>query len=224
VRVEVIDTGVGIDPALLPSIFNAFEQGGRDVTRAYGGLGLGLNITKTLVDLHGGAITSHSDGKGRGATFAVELPATVPSKPSATQPQPCEPAVATSAANRDIRVLLVEDHPDTSRLMARLLRGSGYRVSTADSVSAALQTADTERFDVVVSDIGLPDGSGFDLIRQLLAKCPVKGIALSGFGMEEDVQRSKDAGFVEHLTKPIDPAKLEAVIHELTHPKAAEAV
>jgi CheY-like chemotaxis protein len=116
---------------------------------------------------------------------------------------------------RPVRVLLVEDHQDTCRMMARLLRGSGYHVATADSVSTALQTADSDHFDVMVSDIGLPDGSGFELMRRMLAKRPIKGVALSGFGMEEDVRRSKEAGFLEHLIKPVDPQRLEMVIQGL---------
>jgi signal transduction histidine kinase len=214
ILIEVQDTGIGIDPAILPGIFDPFEQGGRDVTRSYGGLGLGLSITRNLVEMHGGRITAFSDGKGRGAKFVIELPTHAAEAATGQPTQVAKESVAQESV-RPVRVLLVEDHQDTCRMMARLLRGSGYHVATADSVSTALQTADSDHFDVMVSDIGLPDGSGFELMRRMLAKRPIKGVALSGFGMEEDVRRSKEAGFLEHLIKPVDPQRLEMVIQGL---------
>jgi len=121
----------------------------------------------------------------------------------------------SAPAPGSVRVLLVDDHDDTCRMMARLLRGSGYHVATANSISGALQTADADQFDVIVS--GLPDGSGLDLMRQLLAKRPIKGVAVSGFGHAEDIRRSKEAGFLEHLIKPVDAQQLEMVIQSLTN-------
>ena len=123
----------------------------------------------------------------------------------------------SAPAPGSVRVLLVDDHDDTCRMMARLLRGSGYHVATANSISGSLQTADADQFDVIVSDIGLPDGSGLDLMRQLLAKRPIKGVAVSGFGHAEDIRRSKEAGFLEHLIKPVDAQQLEMVIQSLTN-------
>jgi CheY-like chemotaxis protein len=209
----VTDTGIGIEPAALSRIFDAFEQGA-GVTRQFGGLGLGLAISKALVDLHGGKLTASSPGANRGSTFSLELrptaPAATPTEanaPSAPQPQP---------PKGSIRILLVDDHPDTSRAMGRLLERMGYDVRTADSVTSALAVADANEIDLLISDIGLPDGSGLDLMRQLVARGPIKGIALSGFGMEEDIQRSKEAGFYEHLTKPINFNRLETAIADLT--------
>jgi signal transduction histidine kinase len=216
IRIEVQDTGIGIEPAILPGIFDPFEQGSRDVTRTFGGLGLGLSITRNLVEMHNGWITAHSDGTNRGAKITIELPGQAAAKRDGNGMRKGTDLSATHSIGQSVRVLLVEDHQDTCRLMARLLRGSGYHVATADSVSSALETAGTDRFDVLVSDIGLPDGSGFDLMRQLLARQPIKGVALSGFGMEEDVRRSKEAGFAEHLIKPVDPLRLERVIQSLT--------
>ncbi|HEY3570062.1 MAG TPA: PAS domain-containing protein [Thermoanaerobaculia bacterium] len=215
VVIEVRDTGVGIDPERLPRVFDAFEQGGREVTRMFGGLGLGLAISKGLVELHGGMLTAASDGRDRGAVFTLRMPASAVATP--------EPASGV-APDREAgprpgrRVLLVEDHPDTLAAMAQLLELFGYTVRTADSVASALQAAEGERIDVVVSDIGLPDGSGLDLMRQLLARQPVRGIALSGFGMEEDLRKSREAGFEEHLTKPVDFAQLQRVLARVIAP------
>ena len=210
--VSVTDTGIGIDPEALPKIFNAFEQGGKSITRQFGGLGLGLAITRTLVELHGGKITAESEGRYRGATFTVELQ-TIP----APLNEPDEPAPAElGLTSTDLRILLVEDHADTARTMTLLLKSLGYRVTTAGSVASALEAAGSEKFDLLISDVGLPDGTGLELMRQLLARGPMRGIVLSGFGMEEDVKRSIEAGFSEHLTKPIDLHRLEAAIERVT--------
>jgi CheY-like chemotaxis protein len=115
-------------------------------------------------------------------------------------------------------VLLVEDHADTARALSKLLSRSGYPVRTASNVADALRIADAEAFDVVVSDIGLPDASGYDLMRQLSRRHGIKGIALSGYGMDEDMRRSREAGFVDHLTKPISLPQLEAVLRRVTEP------
>jgi CheY-like chemotaxis protein len=217
VRLEVCDTGIGIDSRTLPRIFDAFEQGGQSVARIFGGLGLGLAITKALVTLHGGSISAHSQGKDLGSTFVVELPLFVEAaatRPSCDQP-PAAPTVKPEP--HDIRILLVDDHEDTNRAMGRLLRRLGYDVQTAGCVRDALSAAEKDPpFDLLISDIGLPDGSGLQLMEELLKRRPIKGIALSGFGMEEDVKKSKQAGFFEHLTKPINFKRLETAIRQLT--------
>ena len=206
VRIDVSDTGCGIAPAVLPDIFDAFVQG-RNVTRRHGGLGLGLSISKRLVEMHGGTLEGFSSGEGRGSTFTLLLPVT-----SMAVEEDSQPAQPTGEAAPGRSILLVEDHPDTSKTMKKLLHHSGYQVRTADSVASALRAADAEAFDLLICDIGLPDGSGLDLMRQLLAKQPVKGIAVSGYGMEEDVRKSREAGFADHLTKPVDVRRLEEVI------------
>ena len=224
VRFEVADTGMGIAPENLPKVFEAFEQGSR---AALGGLGLGLAITKAVVDLHGGTITADSAGPGQGAAFVTEL-ATVPApEPAGAPTTPGAPNGREAAAGGSRakppdgpRVLLVDDHADTLHSMDRLLRLRGYQVCTASSVSAALQAAATHAFDLLISDVGLPDGSGMDLMRELRLRHGkgLPGIALSGYGMEEDVSRSRDAGFGEHLTKPVDMLGLEAVISRMLAP------
>jgi signal transduction histidine kinase len=208
VEVSVTDSGIGIELDKLPRLFDAFEQGGKHVTRQFGGLGLGLAISRAIAEQHGGSLTAASEGAGRGATFALSLPATVQSD---LAPAPA-PRVGPARSLADCNVLLVEDHPDTARAMGRILKMWGCSVRTADTVASALQVADAAPFDLIISDIGLPDGSGFDLIRQLIARRPVKGIALSGFGMDEDLRLSKEAGFAEHLVKPVNLQQLEAAV------------
>ena len=210
--VEVRDSGVGISPEVLPRVFDAFEQGEVRMTRQFGGLGLGLAIAKAVVEMHAGSIRAASDGPGRGATFTVELG--VVREGDAMEPHP---AAAPSAGTRRSRsrVLLVEDHPDTSRAMASLLSRSGYEVKSAHSVASALQLAGAEAFDIVVSDIGLPDATGYELMELIQERHGIKGIALSGYGMEEDVRKSREAGFAEHVTKPVNVAQLQTVIERV---------
>ena len=211
VGVVVRDTGAGIDPDVLPKVFDAFEQGGAAVTRQFGGLGLGLAISKAVVDLHGGTLAAASDGRGTGATFTLDLPAT------ADRPTGSAPAANPGPAARTLRILLVEDHVDTARLMSRLLARLGHDVRTAGSVAEALPAAAAGPVDLVISDLGLPDGSGHDLMRQLHAG-PLPGvpaIALSGYGMDDDLRRSREAGFRAHLTKPVDMNRLRTAVAEL---------
>jgi signal transduction histidine kinase len=213
--VSVTDTGVGIEPGVLARVFDAFEQGSRSIARQFGGLGLGLAISKALVDLHSGSIHAHSQGRGHGATFSVRLPvADRPQRPAAP-PLNRDPLRLREDPNAPhLHVLLVEDHLDSARVLVRLLRAIGYTVTHAKDVSSALQSA-AEGFDLLISDLGLPDGSGHDLMRQLCASGPVHGIALSGYGMDVDVARSREAGFKEHLTKPVNIEQLQAAIERV---------
>jgi signal transduction histidine kinase len=219
VNVTVSDTGVGIEPQMLPNIFNAFEQGGRDVTKQFGGLGLGLAICKAITDLHGGTICAESDGENRGATFMVTLPVTAAQR---VESKPAETAHAGGGNGNDLTpaqrlsVLLVEDNALTLRVMSRLFRDFGYDVTPAQDVLAAKSAAQAKKFDVVVSDLGLPDGSGLELMRELRDRFGLRGIALSGYGQAEDVNESRQAGFVEHLVKPIDFKRLEAAVRRAT--------
>ncbi len=212
-QLTVTDTGVGIDAALLPGIFDAFEQGGADRTRQFGGLGLGLTISKAIVDLHGGSIEARSDGQERGATFTLAI-ATV-----ATQaPLPSASLITSGANGRPLdgngaKILLVEDHLDTSRAMCRLLRSFGYDVTAVQNAAEAERAAAEAAFDLLISDLGLPDNSGHELLRRLRDRgAAMKAIAVSGYGMDEDKRRSLDCGFVEHLTKPIDIEQLRAAV------------
>ncbi|MDP9175980.1 MAG: ATP-binding protein [Planctomycetota bacterium] len=207
--VEICDSGEGIDATAMPRIFAAFEQADHGVTRKFGGLGLGLTISKAIMDLHGGTIRAQSDGKGHGSRFTLEFHTT------AAVERLVERITGTLQEKKPTnvsRVLLVDDHRDTLRVLRRLLESLGYQVATAMSVNAALSYLATNAIDVLVSDIGLPDASGHDLMRQLRQVQNVPGVAVSGFGSEADVQNSYDAGFCAHLTKPIDLHVLHAAI------------
>jgi PAS domain S-box-containing protein len=209
-RITVADSGIGIQPEALGLLFDAFEQADESITRRYGGLGLGLTISKALAEMQGGTLTAASEGTDKGATFTLELPTTAApsSAPAASEPN------APSPDNASCRILLVEDHADTLCIMARLLRSSGYVVKTACCVREALEAAEHERFQLLISDIGLPDGSGLEIMNRLRSQYGVAGIALSGFGHDEDMQNSKAAGFVAHLIKPIDLPKLQKAVHD----------
>jgi signal transduction histidine kinase/CheY-like chemotaxis protein len=212
VRVEVTDTGAGIDPAVLPRLFNAFEQGDVRATRQQAGLGLGLAISKRLAEAHGGTIVATSAGRGCGATFAVELPVIEHPTPLPASPPPL---VGVPAPAEPLAVLLVEDHEPTLAVLTRLLRSLGHRVTGATSVASAAAAVRQDGFDVVISDLGLPDGSGLDLMRQIRQQYEGKAVALTGYGMESDVAASRAAGFAEHLTKPVDLASLHTAIRRV---------
>ena len=212
--VEITDTGAGIAPEQLSRIFDAFEQGDVRTTRQFGGLGLGLAIAKAVVEIHGGTIHAASEGEGRGATFTVRLNTTQLAR--ATRPSDgAAPARATRPTDTAHRVLLVEDHPDSARTLARLLSGAGYEVQTAHSVAAALHLASASPFDVMVSDIGLPDGTGYELMAQIRDRHAIPGIALSGFGMEDDLRKGRDAGFEEYVVKPVSVGHIDRAIRRI---------
>jgi PAS domain S-box-containing protein len=207
---EIRDTGIGIDPTKIESLFQPFEQGGAAITRQFGGLGLGLAISKHLVDLHDGTIEVHSAGRACGTTFKVRLTAMArPIKDnSGPRRQPRKPS-------RALRILLVEDHGDTRRTLARLLAHFGHQITVADSQQSAFEMLHSRAFDVVLSDIGLPDGSGYDVISQAKRNHRVAGIALTGYGTDADIRRGKDAGFDFHLTKPVDFHELRTVLDQV---------
>jgi two-component system CheB/CheR fusion protein len=220
--VEIADSGIGIEEGELEHIFDAFHQGRVGITRRFGGLGLGLAITRAIVELHGGAITASSGGRDHGSCFTVWLPAAQKlgtAAPAAGQGR--GEAAQNAPVRRALHILLVEDHADTAAAMADLLRAVGNEVTVANSVAegrsaaAAAQAAGARRIDLVVSDLGLPDGTGLDLMRELAGHYGLRGIALSGYGMEEDVRKSREAGFARHLTKPVDVQALWAAISQV---------
>lgn len=204
---QISDTGVGIERQQQDRIFRAFEQGERAISRKFGGLGLGLTISKRLLELQGGTISVHSQGLNRGTSFKLSL-ATVDSSKVATVSH----SKVDQGPPRSLHLLVVDDHPQTLRVLAALLRKQGHKVLTAECAQAAIKLLEDEHFDGLISDIGLPDGNGCDVMRAAKARQSLVGIALSGFGMEEDVRRSIDAGFEHHLTKPIDFQELEKFV------------
>jgi len=203
---EITDTGIGIEPQRLASLFQPFEQGDPSVTRQFGGLGLGLAISKRLVDLHHGTIEGESRGRSFGATFKV----TFDTLPAGTAERGRNNGVA-GKTSKPLRILLVEDHKDTRRTLSRLLTHFGHDVLTVGNVRSARQIIGSDQIDVVLCDIGLPDGSGYEVASQARAG-RVKAIALTGFGTEDDVRRSKEAGFDFHLVKPVNFQELRTVL------------
>jgi signal transduction histidine kinase len=212
IAVELEDDGIGIDPGVMQRLFEPFaEERG---PRAGGGLGLGLTICKGLVELQGGRIAAHSRGLGHGTRFVVEFPTTEERVPEVSS-RPLASASPATAETRLPRVLLIEDHTDTVEVITALLVDRGFSVESATSLEGA-RRIDLERVDVIVSDIGLPDGTGIDLMRELQAGTRRPAIALTGFGMETDVRATKAAGFDLHLTKPVSIERLVEAIHSLT--------
>jgi PAS domain S-box-containing protein len=218
VQISVEDTGIGIEPEQIGKLFNAFEQGNQNMTRQFGGLGLGLAITKALTDVHGGTVTARSPGAHCGATFTITMP-------TAAKPVD-EVLVAVPAAPHPegvLTILLIEDHIDTAEVMAQLIRGLGHDVTVVGRVADALAATQAAGFDLVVSDVGLPDGTGLDFVMAFRERSDVPAVALTGFGTDDDVRRCLAAGFTSHLTKPVNFTQLEQMIENAAMVKAGKA-
>jgi signal transduction histidine kinase len=223
--VRVVDTGIGLTSQEIEHIFEAFAQGDHAKQSApprFGGLGLGLAISRMLVGFHGGSISAQSAGRDRGATFLIRLPLPLaaenrPAPAPEDDPPPLLPAGSASPRHR---ILLVEDHLPTATALTRLLVRRGYDVVTASSVTEARAAVGASKFDLLISDLGLPDGDGCDLMQELKGTNGLVGIALTGYGMDADVSRCQAAGFAAHLIKPVRMPELERVLHSAL-PKGA---
>jgi CheY-like chemotaxis protein len=206
--VTVRDTGIGIEPEMLPRLFDVFAQGDRSLERTRGGLGLGLSVVKGLVDLHGGRVEAASAGPGRGSEITVRLPA---GRGTAAAPRP----EAARAGRSRLRVVIVEDSPDSADSLRLLLEVRGHEVRVAHSGPEGVDLAVAWRPDIVVSDIGLPGLNGFEVARRLREQPGLEKmrlVALTGYGSEEEQLRGREAGFDHYLIKPADPADLERVL------------
>ncbi|MGA2868701.1 MAG: ATP-binding protein, partial [Verrucomicrobiota bacterium] len=216
----ITDTGIGMNAEEINRIFNPFSQGdhANDNGHRFGGLGLGLAISQKLIGLLGGQIRASSAGRDQGSVFMVELPlAPVGEKPAALKTtSPAIPPPAAPPPKNGRRVLLVEDHEPTRLALSHLLTRRLYEVIVAASLAEARILAGAQSFDLLISDIGLPDGNGCDLMIELNKDGLIRGIALTGYGMEEDLKRSQNAGFIAHLTKPVRIESLEAALHKAT--------
>ncbi len=213
--IEVSDTGLGFTPEAAERIFQPFEQGGCEGDHRLGGLGLGLAIARAIVDLHGGVIHAGSPGAGLGATFTIEFPGPIAPPHGMLTANARESSTARPATPR--RILLVEDHEPTLGVLSRLLSRAGHEVIPAQSVATARAAAEKQSFDILISDLGLPDGTGLELIAVLRARHPdFPAIAISGYGMEEDLLRTRAAGFAAHLVKPVDFDQLRHALRNLT--------
>ena len=203
--VEVRDSGVGIDPERILTIFSPLS--GRSGLVSGTGPGLGLAIAKAIIEAHEGIIRAQSNGRNSGASFRFKLPMT--KETGMTEDTPMNQEVSNY---RGRTVLVVEDHEDTRRVLSRALRRRGFGVTVAEGVESACEQYENVRPDLVICDLGLPDGTGWDALRRLKEFGPVKAIAMSGFGMEDDIQKSREAGFAAHLTKPVNFPHLENVL------------
>jgi signal transduction histidine kinase/DNA-binding response OmpR family regulator len=214
VVIRVRDSGVGISPELLPNVFDLFAQADRSLDRADGGLGIGLALVRGLVQMHGGSVAASSEGLDRGSEFVVRLPA----MPAAPPVREASPAPEVSSAARGAKVLIVDDNVDAAESLAELLGLWGHDVCTAHNGAAALQSAARCTPEVVLLDIGLPGMDGYEVARQLRQQASLSAtrlIALTGYGQDEDRCRSEEAGFCFHLTKPVDPEKLQQLLATL---------
>ncbi|HLJ95599.1 MAG TPA: response regulator [Gemmataceae bacterium] len=211
VTVRVRDNGMGIAPDLLPRVFDMFTQSERGLARSQGGLGIGLTLVRSLVQMQGGSVTAHSDGPGQGSEFVVRLPV-VDQAPD----QPLDDAAKQAQASpRQLRVLVVEDTEAAAEMLVTLLKIWGHDVRFVYDGPAALVAARTFQPDVVLLDIGLPGMNGYDVARQLRHQAGHSRLmiaAVTGYGQEEDRRRSREAGFDEHMVKPINPAALEQLL------------
>jgi len=203
------DTGIGMTPDTLSKLFIPFEQADPTMNRRYGGLGLGMAISNALVDLLDGEIRAESPGLGQGSTFTITFPTVDPATNGS------EPTSPSRKSQDKVRLLLVEDHGDTARALARLLENRGFTTKTAPSIATALEAIGREDFDLFLCDLGLPDGTGIDFIGKVRETRKTPAIALTGFGMQEDIERAQKAGFDAHLTKPVNLQKLEATMWRL---------
>ena len=219
VVLRVRDNGRGMPPELVPRVFDLFIQGDRSLAHAAGGLGVGLTVVRTLVELHGGTVAASSEGPGRGSEFVVRLP--IGEARAARRGVPAAEVQAPTASPR-LHVLVIEDNADMRVLLRALLTGEGHRVEAADTGAAGVDLARSGRPDVVLVDIGLPDLDGYEVGRQIRAILgpSVRLIALTGYGQAEDRQRSRAAGFDAHLVKPVSGALLHETIAALLAERA----
>jgi PAS domain S-box-containing protein len=224
--VQVSDTGIGVESDAIDRIFEIAEQGGTPATRQFGGLGLGLTLSRSIIERHGGRLSASSGGLGLGATFTVEIPSVpAPAAPADGEPTAADAgAPSTSPARARLKILLVDDNADTLLFLSTMLCRRGHAVDTASNMALGLRLASEGEHDLLISDIELPDGSGLELMDAIRSRKPIPGIALSGFGSTGDVEQSLAAGFVVHLTKPVDFRRLEKVIEQVAADAAAESL
>jgi PAS domain S-box-containing protein len=225
IGITVSDTGQGIDPDLLPHVFERFRQSDSSTTRKHGGLGLGLSIVRQLVELHGGKVTAESPGTGEGATFKVILPVMsihheLSDLETTRSPMVSQPRTDCQQSLNELRVLVVDDESDARKLVVAVLTGRGAEVVSVESAGKALEEMERQRFDVLVSDIGMPEMDGYALIEQV-RKLPaerggkIPAAALTAHAGVEDRVHVLSAGFQIHIPKPVEPAELSSIVASL---------
>ena len=225
VSISVRDTGIGIAPEHVDHLFELFFQADRSLERGAGGLGIGLSLVRDLVSMHGGSVTARSAGRGRGSEFVVRLPRATAPETTTSLPPPAR-AASTAPAFEALRVLVVDDNADSAQSLALVLELAGHHAEVAADGEAGLGRAEALRPDVLLLDIGMPRMNGFDVCRRIRAQpwgAAVIMIAQTGWGQEEDRQRTREAGFDAHLVKPVDAARLLALIAELRAVRSGQA-
>ncbi|HKZ74741.1 MAG TPA: ATP-binding protein [Steroidobacteraceae bacterium] len=218
-EVEVRDTGAGITADLLPQLFERFRQGSGTSPRRFGGLGLGLAMVRHIVELHGGEVEARSDGEGHGATFVIRIPLANERREASTaagaRPERAGHAAAPGSL-AGLRLLSVDDEPDASEVLKAALEHYGAHVTTVASGAAALELLERDRFDVLVSDIGMPGMNGYELLERIRNGTErvreIPAIAVTGFAREEDRARALQAGYRAHVVKPIEPDELAVTV------------
>jgi CheY-like chemotaxis protein len=226
VEISVTDTGAGFMPDFAPHLFERFRQADASTTRRHGGLGLGLSIVKHLVELHGGSVAAHSAGPNQGATFTVKLPlVAVRREESGARVHPTAPATAVTSFDHldlsGIRAMVVDDEADGRDLVSRVLSNCGAQVVEAASASEALLRLGQSDIDVLISDIGMPEMDGYELLREVRRLEATSGrkmpaVALTAFARSEDRTRALHAGFHVHVSKPVEAAELIATVASVT--------
>jgi len=223
IQITVKDTGAGISKDFLPYVFNRFSQADSSTTRAHGGLGVGLAITKSIVELHGGSVLVSSPGEGQGATFMVNLPLAATRKTTSDKPRSEVLPINVIESPKELvglRILVVDDEPDTCEMLRFLFERSGALVETATSAQAALALIDQWNPDVLVSDIGMPDIDGYELIRRIRTQgskrnIRIPAVALTVLARIEDRVKVLSAGYQMHVAKPVEPVELLTVVASL---------
>jgi PAS domain S-box-containing protein len=221
-NIAVTDYGIGMPEELIARLFRPFEQGDIPPEIRFRGLGLGLSIAKALVEAHGGVLRAESKGPGCGSTFTVGFPKA--HAPAPTSAPTVAPAAPPRRAPSSLRILLIEDHEDTACVLEKVLQQMGHEVETCSTVAVACQKLRERQFDVILSDIGLPDGSGLDFIKTAREICQTPAVALTGYGMAEDIDKCLQAGFEEHLTKPIDIDRLRKALSRILAKRAGSEI
>jgi hypothetical protein len=224
VEISVEDSGIGIKPEFLAFVFDRFRQADASTTRRHGGLGLGLAIVKHLVELHGGNVRVKSPGEGQGSTFIIALPVSHvrPNRTSGQESRQGDPLAALELPRLDgVRVLIVDDEPDGAAMLARILEDRGARPACASGGAEALRMLASEPFDVLLSDVGMPEIDGYGLIRRLRQSASpnqrVTAVAVTAYARAEDRQRALLAGYQMHVSKPVEVSELIAGIASLLH-------